>query len=68
MMPRLRAEESLLTTERLALGTGGLKKEAARDLRRRWTNEARLTRKTTRPATREMLANAGIALRTRNKK
>jgi hypothetical protein len=41
MLPRLQAEESLLTADRVALGAGTLKQDAARELGRRWERATR---------------------------
>jgi hypothetical protein len=39
MLPRLRAEESMLAAERIAVGTGSLKSSVARSIRRGWERQ-----------------------------
>lgn len=39
-IPRLEARESLLASARIAVGTGSLKKGAAKDIQRRWERDA----------------------------
>lgn len=69
MMPRLEAEESLLVAQRVALGSGSYKKDDARRLTHRWTNQARGPRISESAAAvnpRE-LAGMGIGFRRRPK-
>lgn len=41
MLPQLQAEESLLAADRIAVGTGSLKREVAREIASGWERAAR---------------------------
>jgi hypothetical protein len=62
MLPRLRAEESMLEAERLAVGTGSLRPEKSKAILARWRRQVQADVKAT-PAPRELLAAAGIGVR-----
>jgi hypothetical protein len=68
MLPRIEAGESLLTAERVAVGTGSMKGDAGRDLARHWADTARGERQVERPrsakARRAALASAGVGYHT----
>ena len=68
MLPRIGAEESLLTAQRIAVGTGSLKADACRDLMRDWLRVASagqpLKRAVSRASLRAMGKAAGIGYRT----
>lgn len=66
MLPRLEAEESLVTVERLAVGTGSLKTAVRSRILDSWAKAARplAVQRPTDPATRRALAAAaGIGVR-----
>lgn len=64
-LPMLQARESLLMAERLGVGTGALSKETQRNIRKGWTDEARVGRGKSARTTLEpeRLASMGIKFR-----
>ena len=66
-LPRLTAEESLLMAERVAVGSGSLKKGKGRQIAGQWHRATGQTRHVLRPKSREayeaQMAMAGIGVK-----
>lgn len=66
-LPRISAEESLLFAERVAVGTGSLKKGEGRRVASRWTKLADQRRPVFRPSTPEVyraqMSSLGIGVK-----
>jgi hypothetical protein len=62
MLPRIGAEESLLTAQRIAVGTGSLKADALRDLMRSWQRVADAGRPPKRATSQASLKAMGKAV------
>lgn len=67
-LPRLAAEESLLTAERVAVGSGSLKKGVGHRISDGWVRQTGQRRAVIRPKSREMyraqMAGLGIGVKT----
>lgn len=67
MLPRLIAEESLLTSERVAVGSGSLKRGQGRQIAQGWMRQTDRPRDVIRPKSKEMyhaqMAMAGIGVK-----
>jgi len=63
MMPRLLAEESLRMADRVAVGTGSLKRGSAAKIINRWRREAQATARA-KPISPDRLAVMGVGIRT----
>jgi hypothetical protein len=65
MLPRLMAEESLMATERIAVGTGSLDKHVTRRLLRAWGQQVNGHAGAPPPASPHVLGSMGIGYRTK---
>lgn len=62
MLPRLQAEEALRVSERVAVGSGSLRREASQAVVREWARQARGDQPAPR-ATSQTLSGSGIGYR-----
>jgi hypothetical protein len=63
LLPRLQAEESLLASQRTAVGSGSLKREQARAVTGGWSRLVDAGVTPARPASRHELGGSGIGYR-----